>query len=120
MTTSSTRGGGQRERPAPDRRGYGPQPRAPAAGVTLGGMDVHAVDPRDQSWEVDAPHYRVHFLDASGASEEHEVSRADVVEVLAWAEAGRGIRTYVLYACVSRDGLGLVRLAGVDPNNRQP
>jgi len=83
-------------------------------------MDVHAVDSRDQSWEVDAPHYRVYFDDASGASEEHEVSRADVVEVLAWAEAGRGTRTYVLYACVSRDGLGLVRLAGVDPNNRQP
>jgi len=95
-------------------------PRAPAAVATLGGMDVHAVDSRDQSWEVDAPHYRVYFHDASGASEEHEVSRADVVEVLAWAEAGRGTRTYVLYACVSRDGLGLVRLAGVDPNNRQP
>jgi len=61
MTTSSTRGGGQRERPTPDRRGYMPEPPAPAAVAALSGMHVHAVDPREQSWEVDAPHYRVYF-----------------------------------------------------------
>jgi len=83
-------------------------------------MEVRAVDPRDQRWEVDAPHYRVYFHDVSGASEEYELSRADVAEVLAWAEAMRGTRTYVLYACVRGDGLGLVRLAGADPNSRPP
>ncbi len=38
---------------------------------------------------------------------------------MAWAEPEpepeRGTRTYTLYACAERDGLGLVRLAGIDP-----
>jgi hypothetical protein len=39
-----------------------------------------------------------------------------VTEVLGWAEAQRAGRTYVLYVCVPHDGLGLLRLAGTDPN----
>lgn len=74
------------------------------------------VDPRDQTWELGRLTYRVYFHDAGGASEEHEVRDADVDEVLAWAEAERGARTFVLYACVPTDGLGLVRLHGSDPN----
>ena len=73
------------------------------------------VDPRDQTWEVDEPAYRVHFHDGRGASDEYEVRGADVDEVLAWAEQARGGRTFVLYACVPTDGLGLVRLQGNDP-----
>lgn len=79
-------------------------------------MDIRNVDPRDQTWEVGEPSYRVYFHDAAGASDEHELSGADVAEVIAWAERQRGERTYVLYACVAHDGLGLVRLAGSDPN----
>ena len=40
----------------------------------------------------------------------------DVDEVIAWAEATTAGRTFVLYACVPYDGLGLVRLLGTDPN----
>ena len=79
-------------------------------------MEAIAVDPRDQTWEVDRPRYRVYFHDANGASDEHEIVGADVGEVIAWAEARRDTRTYVLYVCVASDGLGLVRLAGADPN----
>lgn len=81
------------------------------------GMKMSPVDPRDQTWELDRPVYRVYFHDTAGTSEEFEVTGADADEVLAWAEAGRGRGTFVLYACVPGDpGLGLVRLAGHDPN----
>lgn len=79
-------------------------------------MDVRTVDPRDQAWELDAPRYRVYFHNAVGASDEYEVSHADANEVIAWADSHQGSRAYVLYVCVSHDGLGLVRLAGSDPN----
>jgi len=79
-------------------------------------MDIRGVDPRDQTWEVSHPSYRVHFHDAAGASDEYEVTGANVAEVLAWAEARRGDRTFVLYACVPHEGLGLLRLEGSDPN----
>jgi hypothetical protein len=77
-------------------------------------MQTVGVDPRDETWELADPRYRVYFW-AGTASDEWKVSGADVHEVLAWAEANRGDRTYTLYACVPQDGLGLVRLAGEDP-----
>ncbi len=82
------------------------------------GYDVHVapMDPRDQSWEVSQPACRVYFHDARGASSEYEVSRADVKSVLEWAEAEKGDRTYVLYACAAMNGLGFLRLHGHDPN----
>jgi hypothetical protein len=79
-------------------------------------VDIRGVDPRDQTWELGRPAYRVYFHDAAGASDDYEVSGADVAEVIDWAESHKGDRTYVLYACVRHDGLGLVRLAGSDPN----
>lgn len=82
----------------------------------MANMKASAVDSRDQTWEVDRPRYRVYFHDANGASDEHEITGTDVGEVIAWAEARRGTGTYVLYVCVASDGLGLVRLAGADPN----
>jgi hypothetical protein len=84
----------------------------------VGNVDVRRVDPRDQSWEVEHPNYRVYFHDAGGGQDEYEVRDADVTEVLSWAEAQRARRTFVLYACVPSDGLGLVRLQGNDPNAR--
>ena len=36
-----------------------------------------------------------------------------------WAEGRCGDRTYTLYACADVDGLGLIRLAGVDPSAEQ-
>jgi len=81
-------------------------------------MDVHVapIDPRDQSWEVPQPAYRVYFHDARGASYEYEVSGVDVKSVLEWADGEKGDRTYVLYACATMNGLGLLRLQGHDPN----
>lgn len=78
-------------------------------------MQTRGVDPRDQTWEIEQPTYRVDFHDADGASSETEVMGGEVGEVLAWAEAVRGNRTFVLYACVPWDGLGLIRLLGHDP-----
>jgi len=58
----------------------------------------------------------VYFHDPDGTSYEYEIAGGDVGEVMAWAEAERGSRSFVLYACVPHDGLGLVRLCGSDPN----
>ncbi len=79
-------------------------------------MEVRGVDPRDGTWEIDRPRYRVYFHEGAGASDEYEMASADVAEVLRWAEATKGDRTFVLYACVAREGLGLLRLEGRDPN----
>jgi hypothetical protein len=81
-------------------------------------MEIRSVDPRDQEWEVKDPKYRVYYFDAKGASDEYEVTGADVSEVLDWAERQRGDRTFAIYACVPQDGLGLLRLRGRDPNER--
>jgi hypothetical protein len=89
---------------------------SPKGGWHDGLVKVRDVDPRDQAWELDEPSYRVYFHEPEGGSDEYEVSGADVVDVISWADAQRGVRTYVLYACVPRDGLGLVRLLGTDPN----
>jgi hypothetical protein len=79
-------------------------------------MEATSVDPRDQRWEIARPTYRVYFHTPSGSSDEHEVAGGDVSEVMAWAEANAAGRTFVLYACVRHDGVGLVRLLGTDPN----
>lgn len=79
-------------------------------------METSTVDPRDQLWQLEHPKYRVYFHDANGSSEEYEISGADVDQVLSWAQLKKGDRTFVLYACVPLEGLGLVRLLGRDPN----
>ncbi|MFE0174606.1 hypothetical protein ACFWZ2_20000 [Streptomyces sp. NPDC059002] len=80
-------------------------------------MHVRGVDPRDTAWEHDDAVYRAYFWDkAQGASDEYEVTGADVEEVLAWVRAraaGTG-SAYTLYARVMDGGRpGLVRLGGV-------
>ncbi|MDT0320138.1 MULTISPECIES: hypothetical protein [unclassified Streptomyces] len=82
-------------------------------------MRIRGVDPRDTTWELDHPRYRVYFWDrAVNVADEYEVSDADVDEVLAWATrhaAEHGV-TYTLWALVPEqwgDGPGLIRLAGV-------
>lgn len=84
-------------------------------------MRVSSVDPRDQTWEVTHPRYRVYFHDAHGAAEELEITGADVSEILEWAETERRGRTFVLYVCAPLNGLGLVRLQASDANeDRNP
>ncbi len=78
-------------------------------------MEIRVVDPRDAEWEIKQPKYRVHFHDPKGAADEYEIDGADVADVLAWVELRRGDRTFVLYACVPHERLGLIRLLGHDP-----
>jgi hypothetical protein len=78
------------------------------------------VDPRDPSWEVWRPRYRVYFwrsLEQIWASREFELSAAGVVEVLAWAaDHAEDDETYTVHCVVEgADGTGLIRLAGTDP-----
>lgn len=93
-------------------------------------MRVRPIDPRDESWGVDDPVYRVYFWSRPPGSpdvpadsmmwvsDEYEISGApDVGAVLAWARATVGPdRLFTMYAVVkNREGVGLLRLAGVDP-----
>lgn len=74
------------------------------------------MDPRDERWEVDQPAYRVTFWTGSSHAEEWEVTGGDVPDVLAWIDEQRRDRGFTLWAAVAQpDGIGLVRLAGVDP-----
>ncbi|MFD0417917.1 hypothetical protein [Streptomyces sp. NPDC127108] len=80
-------------------------------------MHVREVDPRDTTWEHDGATYRAYFWDGSQkASDEYEVTGADVEEVLAWVR-GKADETgsaYTLYVLVTDRGRpGLVRLSGV-------
>ncbi|WP_196942905.1 hypothetical protein [Streptomyces sclerotialus] len=80
-------------------------------------MHVRGVDPRDTTWEQDAATYRAYFWDGSAnASDDYEVTGADVEEVLAWAhvKAEETGSAYTLYVRVTDEGgPGLVRLSGV-------
>ena len=75
------------------------------------------IDPRDQTWEDDAPSYRVYLWNRSGsACEEWEISEADVTEVVAWADEHVGDGTASIWIVQRRaDGVGLIRLLGIDP-----
>ncbi|GGL30153.1 hypothetical protein H9L10_08890 [Phycicoccus endophyticus] len=79
-------------------------------------METALVDPRDQTWEIEDPVFRVYFHDQRGTSSEYEVRGAQVDEVLDWAARVADGRTFVLYVCVPDEGIGLVRLLGQDPN----
>jgi hypothetical protein len=79
-------------------------------------VEIARVDPRDETWEVDLPLYRVYFWDAEARSDEYELSGAeDVAEIIRWAESDSDGRSFTVYACVPGDGVGLVRVAGTDP-----
>ncbi|GAA2224747.1 hypothetical protein N1031_00050 [Herbiconiux moechotypicola] len=90
-------------------------------------MIAEPVDPRDVRQDVDHPVYRVYFWHqpdpAWGAhSWEWRIRDArDVFEVIGWAEAERGERTYQLFVEElmeegnAAEGVRLVRLAGDDP-----
>ena len=89
-------------------------------------MQARPVDPRDTRWEVDAPAYRVYFWQQSPgsagpgwASEEWEITGADVGEILGWASQDTQHRQYTLYACCTCNGeRGLIRLLGHDPTEK--
>jgi hypothetical protein len=78
-------------------------------------VQISTVDPRDQTREIDDPVFRVYFHDNDRTSSEYEVRDVNVDELLAWARRFAEGRTFVVYVCVPRDGLGLIRLIGEDP-----
>jgi len=87
-------------------------------------VDVHLVDPRDITWEMDNPIFRVYFwylqyperADSGWASQEWEITGTDVSNVQKWAEDQANGRRFVLYARVeTADGHGLIRLQGTGP-----
>lgn len=92
-------------------------------------VDIQHVDPRDTSWEIRAPSYRVYFrrqlmlpnvssVDAGEEADEYEISGAtDVREVLAWAEEiATPDTSYIVYGLVDPGTAppGLIRLAEVE------
>ena len=85
------------------------------------------IDPRDQSWEINRPSYRVCFWHRQGttddsmwASDEWELTEADdVAAVMSWAESNSGGRQFVIYvSALTQEGVGLVRLFGQSPLNQ--
>lgn len=95
-------------------------------------MQASPIDPRDATWEFDTPTYRVYFwtqptgaITATSSDEWRITAANDVFEVITWAEAKRGDRTYGLFVehtdrIESRtegwiEAPGLIRLAGSDP-----
>ena len=78
-------------------------------------MRARPVGPRDQTSEVDDPAYRVTFW-AGQASDQWELSEADLDEVLAWINQTAEGRTHSLWVVRHEDsGLELIRLRGIDP-----
>ena len=83
-------------------------------------MEVRPVDPRDTEMQIDSPIFRVffwerqsHHPDSGFTSDEYEIAGArDVQEVMQWAEANAGDRTFTAYVVVDKT---LVRLLGQDP-----
>jgi hypothetical protein len=81
-------------------------------------MEIRSVDPRDINWEADYPVFRVYLWDvAARQSYEHEITGADVDEVLAWAhentKPGWTHTVYVFIQASADRGPGLVRISGV-------
>ena len=76
---------------------------------------VAAVDPRDGSWELSEPMYRVYFWSAGESRcREFQLSNVrEVSEVQSWATANaQDDEVATVYAVVTHPELGLVRLAG--------
>lgn len=69
------------------------------------GLVARRVDPRDQSWEIANPAYRVYFAEGKGVADEWRIENAkSVQEAIQWALETRGERKYTLYVEV---GFGL-------------
>ena len=87
-------------------------------------MEVRPIDPRDTEMEIDFPIFRVFFWkrqsdrpDSGFQSDEYELVNArDVHEMMQWAEANAGDRTFTAYVVVDKT---LVRLSGQDPTAPQ-
>ena len=95
-------------------------------------MQVRQVDERDSGWEESAPRFRV-YLHGSGAAstygwtDTYDITGADVLQVIDWAQRQAGDRLTYAVALVRDDvererlnpgfGRGLVWLVGMDGND---
>ncbi|MCD4536538.1 hypothetical protein LRP67_20805 [Nocardioides sp. cx-169] len=95
-------------------------------------IEILQVDERDGSWEQDRPRFRV-YLHGSGETETHgwtdtyDITGADVVQVIDWAQRQAGDKLTYAVALVVDDGeqerlnpgtaRGLVWLLGADGND---
>ena len=96
-------------------------------------MQIAQVDERDSGWELSRPRFRVYLhgsgeSSTSGWTDTYDITGADVVQVIDWAQRQAGTsRTYAV-ALVYDDqaeeqlnpghGRGLVWLAGMDGNDQ--
>jgi hypothetical protein len=84
-------------------------------------LDARPVDPRDTTWELWGPSYRVYFwhqqILGAWACREYEVTGGDVSAVFDWAnENAKSGETFTVFVVVALGGeIGLVRLSGDDP-----
>jgi hypothetical protein len=92
-------------------------------------IKAQQIDPRDTRWEIDSPGYRVYFWhsqspgkDSMRTSDEWQLTDVDdVIGVMRWAESNSNGRQFVIYAtALTEEGLGLIRLFGLDPAANQP
>lgn len=94
-------------------------------------FQIVSVDERDSSWEIDTPHFRV-YLHGSGETTVHgwtatyDITGADVLQVIDWAQRQAGESLTYAVALVYDDkareqvnagnARGLVWLVGTDGN----
>jgi hypothetical protein len=93
--------------------------------VAMPHLEARPVDPRDTTWEVWDPSYRVYFwyhqVLGGWVCREYEVTGGDVSALFDWAnENTKSGETFMMFAVVARGGeIGLVRLSGDDPTRSQ-
>lgn len=92
-------------------------------------MQIAGVDERDSSWESHRPRFRVYFFigGESGrpwATNTYDVTDADVLEVLQWAQEQAGNECLYAVALVTEEAVGtagpqrgLMWLVGTDAND---
>jgi hypothetical protein len=98
----------------------------------VGGVEILAVDERDGGWEHDCPRFRVYLhgsaeTSTAGWTDTYDVTGADVMQVIDWAQRqAAGSLTYAVALVYDDeaqeqrnpgDGRGLVWLVGMDGND---
>lgn len=86
------------------------------------GMTVRGVDERTSRWESDDPTIRVYLFSGGGSGRSwttgtYDITGADVVQVLGWAQEQVGPEDLFAVAFVSLDAKGELGLTGLDVND---
>lgn len=98
----------------------------------MDGAEISSVDERDSAWEDSAPRFRVYLHGSgesttSGSTDTYDITGADVLQVIDWAQRQAGDTLTYAVALVYDDaaleaqnpgsGRGLVWLVGMDGND---